>query len=137
MTSNDRVSPSWFVQLDLDKPFLLSMLDKILDLQRYGEGGKEGRERDIKRKEKRREEWGKGRKRRGIKKREGGRRNKEVFSGEEREREGEEKHQLHSDTHNPQPCKPLWPDRGESDDLPDQGTLHTRYSTSQCLEDAR
>lgn len=43
MTSNDRVSPSWFVQLDLDKPFLLSMLDKILDLQRYGEGGKEGR----------------------------------------------------------------------------------------------
>ena len=48
-TSNDRVSPSWFIQLDLDKPFCLSMLDKILDLQRYGEGGgKEGR-KEVKR----------------------------------------------------------------------------------------
>ena len=56
---------------------------------------------------------------------------------EKKEKGREEKHQLHSDTHNPQPCKPLWLDRGELDDLPDQGTLHTRYSTSQCLEDAR
>ena len=137
-TSNDRVSPSWFVQLDLDKPFCLSMLDKILDLQRYGEGGgKEGRKEvkrgggEIKRdKEKRGEEWG------GIK-RERGRRNKEGHSGEEREREGVEKHQLHSDIHNPQLCKPLWLDQGGWDDLPDQGTLHTRYLTSQCLDDAR
>ena len=67
-TSNDRVSPSWFVQLDLDKPFCLSMLNKILDLQRYGEGG-EGREKGSK---------------------ERGRRNKEG-QGEERGRVGRDK----------------------------------------------
>ena len=42
VTSNDRVSSSWFIQLNLDKPFCLAMLDKILDLQRCGEG-REGR----------------------------------------------------------------------------------------------
>ena len=42
VTPNDRVSSSGFIQLNLDKPFCLSMLDKIFYLQRCGEG-REGR----------------------------------------------------------------------------------------------
>ena len=72
MTSNDRVSSSWFKQLNLDKPFCLSMLDKIFDLQRCGEGG-EGR---------------KGGREEGKKERDrGGGEVKRDIRGEERERE--------------------------------------------------
>ena len=42
VTPNDGVSSSGFIQLNLDKPFCFSMLDKILYLQRCGEG-REGR----------------------------------------------------------------------------------------------
>ena len=77
-------------------PSVFPCLIKSLIYKGMERGGKEGRKEikrgggEIKRdKEKRGEEWG------GIK-RERGRRNKEGHSGEEREREGVEKHQLHS-----------------------------------------
>lgn len=128
VTSNDRVSSSWFIQLNLDKPFCLAMLDKILDLQRCvegREGGKEGREEGRKvgreRQRRRRNKGGYpgGRKRKGKSKRMEGKRRRERGRGTANTN--------YITKHNPQLCKPLWLYRGGWDDLPGQDTLHTRY----------